>query len=100
MATADPTLSGDQPAVHVMSAPTRTYKEAYGVLSAAVQSVRGQKGTPDVDSLLTTVRSGLDAYEVCRQHLDAVEVALAKEEARVAPPAGASEGVPDAAQGG
>ena len=55
----------------------KTFREAYGVLSDHAQTLRNQQ-EPNIDDLLTIVTESVAAYKVCKERIDAVEVALAK----------------------
>lgn len=63
-----------------------TFKEAYGVLQRHAETLRTQR-EPNIDELLTIVSESMQAYQVCKARIDAVERAL---EAALAEP-GAGE---------
>jgi exodeoxyribonuclease VII small subunit len=48
---------------------------AYGVLNRHAQTLRDQQD-PSIDDLLGIVTESVEAYEVCKQRIDAVEAAL------------------------
>ncbi|MEN9418113.1 MAG: hypothetical protein RI988_1733 [Pseudomonadota bacterium] len=60
-----------------------TFKEAYGVLQRHAETLRTQR-EPNIDELLTIVSESMQAYQVCKARIDAVERAL---EAALAEPA-------------
>jgi exodeoxyribonuclease VII small subunit len=53
----------------------RTFKEAYGVLQKHAETLRDQQD-PNIDDLLTIVTESVEAYNVCKDRIDAVELAL------------------------
>ena len=55
----------------------QSFKEAYAVLQQHAQALRDQQA-PDVDALLTIVAESAQAYQVCRERIDAVEKLLEK----------------------
>lgn len=60
----------------VPSAATEpTFKEAYGVLQRHAETLRTQR-EPNIDELLTIVSESMQAYQVCKARIDAVERAL------------------------
>ncbi|NMF98957.1 hypothetical protein GPA27_16380 [Aromatoleum toluolicum] len=52
-----------------------TFKQAYGVLQNHAESLRNQQ-EPNIDDLLTIVTESVQAYNVCKARIDAVEKAL------------------------
>lgn len=56
------------------AAPT-TFREAYALLQRHADTLRSQR-EPDLDSLLTIVTESVQAYQVCKTRIDAVEQAL------------------------
>ena len=56
---------------------TKTFKEAYGVLQQHAQTLRDQQ-EPNIDDLLNIVTQSVDAYKVCQERIEAVEMALEK----------------------
>ena len=54
---------------------TRNFKEAYGVLQRHAETLRRQS-EPDIDDLLRIVNESVQAYNVCKSRIDAVERAL------------------------
>jgi exodeoxyribonuclease VII small subunit len=56
---------------------TKTFKEAYSVLQGHAQTLREQQ-EPNIDDLLKIVTESVDAYQVCKERIDAVEKALDK----------------------
>ena len=56
---------------------TKTFKEAYDVLQGHAQTLREQQ-EPNIDDLLKIVTESVDAYQVCKERIDAVEKALDK----------------------
>lgn len=52
-----------------------TFKEAYGVLQRHAETLRTQR-EPNIDELLTIVSESMQAYQVCKARIDAVERAL------------------------
>lgn len=55
----------------------RNFKEAYEVLFKHAETLRQQQ-EPNIDDLLRIVNESMDAYNVCRSRIDAVEKALEK----------------------
>ena len=53
----------------------RSFKEAYGVLQQHAQTLREQD-EPNIDDLLMIVTESVQAYQVCKARIDAVEAAL------------------------
>lgn len=56
---------------------SKTFKEAYGVLQQHAQKLRSQQ-EPNIDDLLSIVMESVDAYKVCKERIEAVEMALEK----------------------
>ena len=56
---------------------TKTFKEAYGVLQSHAETLRDQQ-EPNIDDLLKIVTESVDAFNVCKERIDAVEKALEK----------------------
>jgi exodeoxyribonuclease VII small subunit len=56
---------------------TKTFKEAYGVLQNHAETLRVQQ-EPNIDDLLKIVTESVDAFNVCKERIDAVEKALEK----------------------
>ena len=54
-----------------------TFKEAYGVLKHHAETLREQQ-EPNIDDLLRIVTESVNAYQVCKERIDAVEKALEK----------------------
>lgn len=52
-----------------------TFKQAYGVLQNHADTLRNQQ-EPNIDDLLTIVTESVQAYNVCKARIDAVEKAL------------------------
>lgn len=52
-----------------------TFKQAYGVLQNHAETLRNQQ-EPNIDDLLTIVTESVQAYNVCKARIDAVEKAL------------------------
>lgn len=52
-----------------------TFKQAYGVLLQHAETLRNQD-EPNIDDLLTIVNESVQAYNVCKARIDAVEKAL------------------------
>lgn len=57
-----------------MKQPT-TFREAYEVLQRHAQELRNAD-EPNIDDLLDVVTESVAAYKVCKQRIDAVELAL------------------------
>lgn len=57
-----------------MTEPT-TFREAYEVLQRHAQELRNAD-EPNIDDLLSVVTESVAAYKVCKQRIDAVELAL------------------------
>ncbi|WP_349606898.1 exodeoxyribonuclease VII small subunit [Cupriavidus sp. DF5525] len=53
----------------------KSFKQAYGVLQKNAQTLREQT-EPNIDDLLPIVNDSVAAYKVCKERLDAVELAL------------------------
>lgn len=53
----------------------RSFRDAYGVLQQHAQTLREQD-EPNIDDLLAIVRESVEAYQVCKERIDAVEAAL------------------------
>jgi exodeoxyribonuclease VII small subunit len=53
----------------------RSFREAYGVLQQHAQTLREQD-EPNIDDLLMIVTESVQAYQVCKERIDAVEAAL------------------------
>ena len=53
----------------------RSFREAYGVLQQHAQTLREQD-EPNIDDLLMIVTESVQAYQVCKARIDAVEAAL------------------------
>jgi exodeoxyribonuclease VII small subunit len=53
----------------------KTFRESYGVLQQHAQTLREQT-EPNIDDLLTIVTESVEAYKVCKERIDAVELAL------------------------
>lgn len=56
---------------------TKTFKEAYVVLQQHAETLREQQ-EPNIDNLLNIVTESVNAYQVCKERIDAVEKALEK----------------------
>ena len=56
---------------------TTTFKEAYGVLQTHAETLRDQH-EPNIDDLLKIVTESVNAFNVCKERIDAVEKALEK----------------------
>jgi exodeoxyribonuclease VII small subunit len=54
-----------------------TFKDAYGVLQHHAETLREQQ-EPNIDDLLSIVTESVNAYQVCKERIDAVEKALEK----------------------
>lgn len=52
-----------------------SFKQAYGVLSKHAETLRRQT-EPNIDDLLRIVNESVQAYQVCKSRIDAVEKAL------------------------
>ena len=57
---------------------TTTFKEAYGVLQTHAETLRDQH-EPNIDDLLKIVTESVNAFNVCKERIDAVEKALEKD---------------------
>lgn len=53
----------------------KNFKQAYGVLQKHAETLRNQQ-EPNIDDLLTIVTESVEAYQVCKARIDAVEKAL------------------------
>ncbi len=53
----------------------KTFKQAYDVLQAHAERLRNQQ-EPNIDDLLTVVTESVAAYTICKERIDAVEMAL------------------------
>lgn len=53
----------------------RSFSEAYGVLQRHAETLRDQS-EPNIDDLLTILTESVQAYQVCKERIDAVEAAL------------------------
>ena len=56
---------------------TESFKQAYDVLQRHAQTLRDQR-EPNIDDLLNIVTESVQAYKVCQQRIEAVELALEK----------------------
>lgn len=54
---------------------TTTFKDAFGVLQRNANALRTQT-EPNIDELLPMVKESIEAYNVCRDRINAVEAAL------------------------
>jgi exodeoxyribonuclease VII small subunit len=54
-----------------------SFKQAYGVLQKHADALRRQS-EPNIDDLLRIVNESVEAYNVCKSRIDAVEKALEK----------------------
>jgi exodeoxyribonuclease VII small subunit len=54
-----------------------TFREAYAVLQSCADTLRNQR-EPNIDDLLGIVQRSSQAYQICRDRIDAVERALAE----------------------
>lgn len=52
-----------------------SFKQAYGVLQKHAETLRRQS-EPNIDDLLRIVNESVEAYNVCKSRIDAVEKAL------------------------
>lgn len=52
-----------------------SFSDAYGVLQRHAETLRDQ-AEPNIDDLLTIVTESVQAYQVCKERIDAVEKAL------------------------
>lgn len=67
-------------------ASTRRYADAYRTLLEVADRLR--KGGPeDVDSLVEDFRTGMDAYRICQERLDAIRAEIDQEVDRLKPEA-------------
>jgi exodeoxyribonuclease VII small subunit len=55
--------------------PPRTFKEAFGVLQRHADTLRRQQD-PNIDELVNIVTESVNAYRVCKERIQAVELAL------------------------
>lgn len=55
--------------------PETSFKQAYGILTRHAETLRDQD-EPNIDDLLKIVTESVDAYQVCKSRIDAVEMAL------------------------
>jgi|SRR5690554_210849 len=55
----------------------KTFKAAYQTLQNHAEKLRNQQ-EPNIDDLLTIVTESVDAYNVCKERIDAVEQAMQK----------------------
>jgi exodeoxyribonuclease VII small subunit len=53
----------------------RSFRDAHGVLQQHAETLRDQ-AEPNIDDLLTIVTESVQAYQVCKERIDAVEAAL------------------------
>ena len=53
----------------------KTFKEAFGVLQRHAATLRQQQD-PNIDELVNIVTESVDAYRVCKERIQAVELAL------------------------
>lgn len=54
-----------------------SFKQAYQVLQQHAETLRNQQ-EPNIDDLLTIVSESVEAYNLCKTRIDAVEKAMAK----------------------
>lgn len=54
---------------------TTSFKDAFGVLQRNAATLRTQT-EPNIDELLPMVQESIEAYNVCKGRIDAVELAL------------------------
>jgi hypothetical protein len=66
------------------SAAAGLYAKHYGILRSISERLR-VGGTADVDTLLEDSRSAMEAYEICRDRLDAIRAELNTQIARSHP---------------
>lgn len=59
---------------HETTSPT-TFKEAFGVLQRHADTLRRQQ-EPNIDELVNIVTESVNAYRVCKERIQAVELAL------------------------
>lgn len=73
---------------------TPDFKQSYAVLQRHANALRqqAQAQQPNIDDLLAIVQESMDAYEVCRNRIDAVEKAL-KQTLGQSPAEPSSEGI-------
>ena len=55
----------------------KTFKTAYQTLQKHAETLRNQQ-EPNIDDLLKIVTESVDAYNVCKERIDAVEQAMQK----------------------
>ena len=55
----------------------KTFKTAYQTLQQHAETLRNQQ-QPNIDDLLKIVTESVDAYNVCKERIDAVEQAMQK----------------------
>lgn len=55
----------------------KTFKTAYQTLQQHAETLRNQQ-EPNIDDLLKIVTESVDAYNVCKERIDAVEQAMQK----------------------
>lgn len=53
----------------------KNFKDAYMILQQHAATLRNQQ-EPNIDELLTLVSESVEAYNLCKQRLDAVEQAM------------------------
>lgn len=75
------------------AAAPATFREAYAVLRGHAQALREQR-EPNIDDLLRIVEESVQAYQVCKKRIDAVDKALQQTLAG----ADAAQQAPDAPQ--
>jgi exodeoxyribonuclease VII small subunit len=54
-----------------------TFKTNYGILKKHAEALRTQQ-EPNIDDLLAIVTESVAAYKVCKERIDAVELALSQ----------------------
>ena len=80
-----------------MTIDQRSFRDAYGVLQKHADTLRDQQ-EPNIDDLLTIVTESVEAYNVCKARIDAVEAALkAALDGAGTPAAPPGSGVPERA---
>ncbi len=60
----------------------QTFKQAYALLQKHAETLRAQQ-EPNIDDLLTIVKESVQAYNVCKERIDAVEAAMEQAFSRV-----------------
>lgn len=55
----------------------KSFKQSYDVLARNAKILREQR-EPNIDDLLKIVTESMDAYNICKERIDAVEKALAQ----------------------